>query len=220
MATTALPIKDQHNSNRSRWRQVHFTSGLVLATFVGVHLTNHLVAGISPAAHIRFMTAVRLVYRHPLVETILLAAVLLQIITGVRLARSVTWITPNAWSRLHLGSGLYLAGFLLIHVGAVITGRLLLHLDTNLYFGAAGLNAYPHQLFFIPYYSLGILAFFAHVAAIHRRKMSYHVGTASPLRQAQFMLILGLLLVFGVLYGMTNRFRGLSVPAKYAVLTP
>ena len=202
------------------WRRVQRVSGLLLATFVGVHLTNHLMAGISPAAHVAFMTATRMVYRHPVVETVLLAAVTLQMITGLRLVGSVTWVSADAWSRLRVGSGLYLALFLIIHVGAVVTGRLILHLDTNLYFGAAGLNHYPHQLFFVPYYSLAILSFLAHVAAIHRMKMNRSVANVSPLRQAQFILALGVVLAFGVLYGMTNRFRGLPVPAQYFILTP
>lgn len=206
--------------NWTRWRQVHFSSGLLLAAFVGVHLTNHALAGISPAAHIAFMKAARLVYRHPVVETVLLAAVLLQIITGLRLARSVKPAATTTWSRLHVGSGLYLALFLVIHVGAVLGGRLLLHLDTNLYFGAAGLNRYPYQLFFVPYYGVAILAFFAHVAAIHRLKMNHSVAIFSPLRQAQFILAVGVVLALGILYGMTNRFRGLPIPAPYLVLTP
>ena len=212
---TILPIEKR---NSLRWRQVHTVSGLLLALFVGIHLTNHLLAGISPAAHIAFMTVARTVYRHPVVETLLLAAVGLQIVTGIRLVRFATG--TNAWRRLQIGSGLYLALFLMIHVGAVMGGRLVLHLDTNLYFGAAGLNHYPHQLFFIPYYSLGILSFFAHVAAIHRQKMNRNVVTTPPLRQAQFILIIGGVLTVAILYAMTNRFRGLSVPASYHVLTP
>ncbi|WP_240625695.1 hypothetical protein [Spirosoma pollinicola] len=94
-----------------RVRQVHYFSGLLLATFVAVHLTNHLLAGLSPATHIAFMTATRLVYRNPVVETALLAAVTLQISTGIRLVRSVARQNSHAWSRLHIGSGLYLAFF-------------------------------------------------------------------------------------------------------------
>ena len=206
--------------NNLRWWQVHAVSGLLLALFVGIHLTNHVLAGISPATHIAFMTAARTVYRHPVVETLLLMAVVLQTITGIRLVRSATHIGTNAWHRLQIGSGLYLALFLTIHVGAVMSGRLILRLDTNLYFGAAGLNHFPHQLFFIPYYSLGILSFFAHVAAIHQQKMNRTVATIPPLRQAQFVLAVGGILTVAILYGMTNRFRGLSVPAQYNVLTP
>ena len=98
-------------STRLSWRQAHYFSGLLLATFVAIHLTNHLLAGLSPAIHIAFMTATRLVYRHPVVETALLAAVILQISTGLGLVRSVAHPAMTTWRRLHIGSGLYLAFF-------------------------------------------------------------------------------------------------------------
>ena len=203
---------------RLQWRQVHYGSGLLLATFVGVHLTNHLIAGISPAAHVAFMTTARTVYRHPIIEAALLVAVILQIVTGLGLVRSVIRASKHTWSRLHVGSGLYLALFLVIHVSSVMAGRLFWHLDTNLYFGAAGLNNYPQQLFFVPYYSLAILSFFTHVAAIHRIKMNRRLANMTPLCQAQVILVIGIVLTFGVLYGTTNRFRGLAIPAKYLLL--
>lgn len=219
MVTPTLIVEKQ--TSRSPWRQIHYLSGLLLATFVGVHLTNHLLAGISPATHIAFMTALRKIYRHPIVETALLVTVILQIITGLGLIKSVVvQKNINAWRRLHIGSGLYLALFLVIHVSAVMVGRLLWHLDTNLYFGAAGLNRYPYQLFFVPYYTLAILSFFAHVASIHYLKMNRNLATITPLRQAQFILVVGAVLTFGVLYGMTNRFQGLTIPVQYFILTP
>lgn len=213
------PTVDKQTT-RLPWRQVHYFSGLLLATFVAIHLTNHLLAGFSPATHIAFMTATRLVYRHPVVETALLAAVTLQISTGIGLVRSVSRRNSHAWSRLHIGSGLYLAFFLVIHVSVIMAGRFIWHLDTNLYFGAAGLNHYPHQLFFIPYYTLAILSFFGHVAAIHRLKMNRNLATITPSGQARFILVVGAVLAFGVLYGMTNRFTGLAVPRQYTILTP
>lgn len=203
----------------SRWRRVHFASGLVLAAFVGTHLLNHLVAGLSPAAHLEFMRLARLVYRHPVVETVLLGAVLLQIGTGLRLAKS-GGVPRDGWRRLHVGSGLYLAFFLLVHVGAVLTGRYLLRLDTNLYFGAAGINRFPYNLFFVPYYGLAMGAFFTHVAPIHQQKMRRRVAGLSVEQQARLILVLGILVTLGVFFGVTDRFRGLAIPAAYRVLTP
>lgn len=182
---------DEKRSSRVWLRRVHYVSGILLTTFVGVHLLNHLLGGISPATHIAFMAAARLVYRNPLVESALLSAVMLQIVTGLRLAKLVWQINEPAWTRLHVGSGLYLAVFLVIHVSSVMAGRLVWQLDTNFYFGVAGLNHYPQQLFFIPYYSLAILSFFAHLAAIHRVKMTQTVAAMSPLRQAQVILLWG-----------------------------
>ncbi|WP_240625696.1 hypothetical protein [Spirosoma pollinicola] len=93
-------------------------------------------------------------------------------------------------------------------------------MDTNLYFGAAGLNHYPHQLFFIPYYTLAILSFFGHVAAIHRVKMNRNLGSITPSGQVRLILVVGAVLALGVLYGMSNRFKGLAIPGQYTILTP
>lgn len=157
----------------------------LLAVFVGVHLTNHLTVLISPATHIAFMKVARLVYRNPIVESVLLTAVFLQIITGLRLVGSIWRIPKGDWGRLYVVSGLYLAFFLLIHVSAVLLGRYIFHLDTNLYFGAAGLNQFPLLLFFVPYYSLAILAFFAHMAVIHQKKMRRSVSIISVDNKAE-----------------------------------
>ena len=204
---------------RTVWRNTHFLSGLLLAVFVGVHLTNHLTVLVSPATHIAFMKAARLVYRNPLVESALLAAVFLQIITGLRLVKSVWRIPKNAWERLHVVSGLYLAFFLLIHVSAVLSGRFVFHLDTNLYFGAAGLNQFPLLLFFVPYYSLAILAFSAHVASVHQKKMRRSVSTSSVEQQSRTILTGGLLLAIAIIYGLTGGFRGLPIPPSSSLIT-
>ncbi|MBO0931679.1 hypothetical protein J2I48_11770 [Fibrella sp. HMF5036] len=208
-----------HTQSRTVWRNVHFASGLLLAVFVGTHLTNHLLVLISPAAHIAFMTAARVVYRNPLIEVVLLAAVLLQIVTGLSLVRKV-WRVPKAgWGRLHVFSGLYLAFFLVIHLTAVLSGRYIFRLDTNLYFGAAGLNQFPLLLFFVPYYSLAILAFFTHVAAVHHKKMTRRVVGLSVSRQSQLILVVGIVLTISILYGLTGGFRGLSIPPSSSLLT-
>ena len=66
-----------------------------------------------------------------------------------------------AW--LQAGSGIYLAFFIVVHVGSVLFGRAALDLNTNFYFAAAGLHVAPFQLFFAPYYFLGVVALFTHL---------------------------------------------------------
>ena len=204
---------------RTAWRRGHFISGTLLATFVGVHLINHLLVLVSPAAHIAFMEATRVVYRNPIVETVLLAAVGFQIVTGLRLVAEVRRVKKDNWSRLHVASGLYLAFFLLIHVSAVLSGRYLFHLDTNLYFGAAGLNQFPLLLFFVPYYSLAVLAFFSHVAAIHHKKMTRRVVGLSVDKQSQLVLLAGIVLTISLMYGLTGGFRGLAIPPSSSLIS-
>ncbi|MFM8911614.1 MAG: hypothetical protein ACKOE6_01695 [Flammeovirgaceae bacterium] len=173
----------------------------------------------SPQSHIDVMESLRLFYRNPFVETILLAAVLSQVISGISLFRlNRKKSAGSIFERVHLWSGLYLAFFLVIHVGAVFSGRLLLHVDTNLYFGAAGLNSFPHLLFFVPYYSLAIVSFFAHLASVHNKKMKRDLFGLQPSTQSIIVVLLGVGLAFLILYGMTNGFKGIEIPTEYKLM--
>lgn len=151
-------------------RKLHRFGAVPATIFVLAHLANHLAALGGIAAHLRFMEAARLVYRQPVVETLLLLGVVLQAGSGLRLLVS-GWKRRRGWlAWLQAGSGVYLALFLLIHVSAVLAGRALLGLDTNVHFAAAGLQAWPTSLFFVPYYFLAVLAVFAHLGCALARR--------------------------------------------------
>lgn len=171
-----------------------------------------------PETHIEWMTALRKVYRNPLFESLLLLAVLAQVISGIKLYFSKRKIANIFFVKLQIWTGLYLAFFLLMHVSAVMVGRYVLALDTNFYFGVAGLNVFPFNLFFVPYYALAIIAFFGHVAAIHSQKMKKSLGGLSPDRQAKIILYTGLALTLVILYGLTGGFTGVEIPETYNVM--
>lgn len=194
-------------------------SGIIVTVFIILHLVNHTASIFGPGVHISIMTCLRQFYRNPFAETILLTAVSIQIISGLRLFMTNREGVKTNFDRLQRGSGLYLAIFLVIHISAVSVGRILLHLDTNFYFGVAGLNSFPINLFFIPYYGLAVLSFFAHIASIHARKMKVNILGIHPLTQAKVIFVFGFLLVVIILYGLTNQFKGVSVPVEYNVLT-
>lgn len=200
-------------------KRVHYFSGLFITAFIGLHLFNHLMALGGPERHISIMESLRLVYRNPVVELILLLAVIVQVISGIRLMVKRWRKSTSFFERLQVWSGLYMAIFLLFHVTAVCVGRMVLDLDTNIYFGAAGLNAFPACLFFIPYYSLAILAFFGHVAAIHALKMKNRLGDLRAKRQGKVVLVVGIIVAVLCFYGLTNGFTGMDIPSEYGVLT-
>lgn len=199
-------------------RVIHYASGLLIAAFVVVHLFNHLVGLYGAEAHIQLMATLRKLYRNPFAETLLMGAVLVQISTGIGLWRALRHQKASNFERLHRWSGLYLAVFLAVHLSAVWGGRLVLGLDTNFYFGVAGLNTFPFNLFFVPYYTLAVLSFFAHVAAVHRQKMPYSVLGLSPEQQAFGLLVLGGFVTFLILYGLTGGFGGVAIPSEYLIL--
>lgn len=198
-------------------KRIHFVSGVVLTAFVGLHLFNHFMSLWGAESHILWMEKLRPIYRNPLAEALLLLAVVLQVITGLRAFFTKRKESRTFFQRLQLGSGLYLAFFFLIHVSAVMAGRFVLDLDTNIYFGVAGLNSFPLNLFFGPYYFLAILSFFAHLSAIHAKKMGRTILGISPKKQASFMLILGFLLAVLLFLGLTGNFRGIPIPEAYQI---
>jgi hypothetical protein len=164
------------------------------------------------------MNSLRHFYRNIFVETILLVAVFIQIISGLKLFKLNRKIATSQFEKLQIWTGLYLAIFFIIHLGAVLGGRLFLHLDTNFYFGVAGLNSFPTNLFFIPYYGLAILCFFGHIASIHYKKMKFNILKLTPRQQAEVVLFFGLIFTIMIFYGLTNHFRGVTIPNEYNII--
>ena len=164
------------------------------------------------------MQTLRPFYRNVFAEVLLLSAVAVQVISGIRLFRATRTPRRKGFARLQRWSGLYLAMFFLIHLSAVMAGRYVLNLDTNFYFGVAGLNTFPFNLFFVPYYGLAVVAFFAHVAAVHSMKMKSAVLGLTPDAQAKTILFIGILMSIVLVYGLTNGFQGVVIPESYKVL--
>ena len=199
-------------------KKIHFISGLTITVFVGLHLFNHTLSVFGADKHIEVMNTLRLFYRNILAETILLIAVLVQVISGLKLFKTNRKIATTQFEKLHIWTGLYLAIFFIIHLSAVFGGRLFLQLDTNFYFGVAGLNAFPFNLFFIPYYGLAILSFFGHIASIHNKKMKQSIFGLAPNGQSISILIFGFILTITIFYGLTNQFNGVAIPKEYNIL--
>jgi hypothetical protein len=199
-------------------KRIHYISGLTITIFIGLHLFNHFCSIFGADKHIEIMKTLRLFYRNIFIETVLLFALLVQIISGLKLFKVNRKIATSNFEKLHVWTGLYLAIFFVIHLSAVLGGRYFLHLDTNFYFGVSGLNSFPTNLFFIPYYGLAIFSFFGHIASIHSKKMKKQVFGLTPNRQATSILIFGAILTLTIFYGLTNHFKGVTIPKEYNIL--
>jgi succinate dehydrogenase/fumarate reductase cytochrome b subunit len=182
---------------------IHYCSGLLLAAFIGMHIFNHLLILHSEELHVKFMKRARKVYRQPVIESLIGLAVLLQIFSGISLLFGAWLRAKDFFSIVHVCSGLYLAFFMTVHVAAVIKGRYTLHLDTNLYYGAGVMNSWPHKLIFIPYYSLGLLSFFFHVACIHKEKMSRFISPDAAEVQGLLIMIIGIFISVAIVAKMS-----------------
>ena len=199
-------------------KKLHYFSGLTITIFVGIHLINHAWSILGAKEHIELMNILRLFYRNIFIEIILLSAVLIQIISGIKLFIVSRKNAVSRFEKVHIWSGMYLALFFIIHLSAVLGGRFILKLDTNFYFGVAGLNTFPYNLFFVPYYGLAIISFFGHIAAIHAKKMQISILGLTVQQQSGVILVFGMALTLLIFYGLTNGFSGVEIPKKYGIL--
>lgn len=199
-------------------RRIHYISGLILTLFVVMHLFNHSVSLMGADKHIEVMAYLRRFYRNIFAETILLLAVASQVYTGIQQVKVKKETHKTFFENVQVWTGVYLALFLVIHLTAVFAGRYILHLDTNFYFGVAGLNSFPTNLFFIPYYALAIISFFGHISAIHNKKMKGNIFGLSPLTQSKLIVAIGILFTIVIFYGLTNHFKGVEIPKAYSIL--
>ena len=148
-------------------KKLHRLSGVVMASFLLLHLTNHLFALGGPSLHISVMNLFRHIYRFPPIEILLLLCVLFQVISGIWLVFKKGFLRQPFYIVIQVLSGLYLSFFMIYHVRAVLLGRFQWNVDTDFYFAAGVANRYPEKLFFIPYYTLSLVCMFAHIACVH-----------------------------------------------------
>ncbi len=185
---------------------------------MALHLFNHMFSLFGANAHIEMMGSLRNVYRNIIAEIILFFAIVIQIISGIKLFLKKRKNVSTFFDKLQIWTGLYLAFFLVIHLGAVLSGRFILNLDTNFYFGVAGLNTFPFNLFFMPYYGLAIISFFGHLSAVHSTRVKKELFGIQPYKQSYGILIIGIVLTLIILYGLTNGFNGVEIPEEYDIL--
>jgi succinate dehydrogenase/fumarate reductase cytochrome b subunit len=154
--------------------KLHRTTAIALLIFVLAHLTNHPFALSSLAAHKAVQDALRVAYRNFILEPLLIAALVVQALSGVALA----WRDRHRQGFLNhaqAASGFFIAVFLCSHLMAtLVNGRALAHIETDFIFaagGRAGLLHSPGMEDLIPYYFLAPVAFFTHVGIAARRTL-------------------------------------------------
>jgi hypothetical protein len=115
-----------------RLRVAHGISASLILLFVVFHLTNHLSGLIGPDVHAAIMKAGRTIYRSTPVELLLISLLLFQIITGVTLAARWSRGAGDGFRVLQIGSGLYLASFIVTHLNSALVGaRAVRHIETD-----------------------------------------------------------------------------------------
>ncbi len=195
-------------------RTYHFLSALILGLFLVLHVINHVVGLMGQDQHVAFMDAVRPLYRNAFVEPTLLALFASQIMSGLTMVVRNWQSRRGAIAWLQAGTGLYLAAFVILHVLAVLSGRIALGLDTDFRFAAAGFHVSNWPWYFWPYYSSALFSLFAHVGcAIYWKTLQRggHLAQRTLVGMMTIGVVLGLLtsaMLAGLLYPV-------EIPASY-----
>lgn len=177
-------------------RTLHGVSALAIVLFALFHLGNHLAGLSGGAAHLQTMHALRAVYRHPLVEPVLIALVAFQIVSGTLLVWRATAIRRDAVATLQAAAGVYLLCFFGSHLSAVLRTRYLRGIDTDWRWLTADpllTDAWSARL--VPYYWLGVIALGVHVAAGLRYVLLAHGVRAAHARLAFAIVCAGAIVV-------------------------
>ena len=196
----------------------HRFSALVIGVFVLIHLFNHLLVLQGIEQHIEFMQSARVVYRHGVVEGILLFCLIFQIISGLFFVWRRRGKRSGFFDKAQAISGLYLAFFLINHVAAVMYGRYSAGLDTNIYYGIAGFHVSPFYLYFIPYYSLAVIAIFVHLACAFNWLSKDLLATPVRQKLSYTVIFAGGVLAAVLILGFNGNLGEVLIPAEYLEL--
>ncbi|MFA0811414.1 hypothetical protein [Microbulbifer epialgicus] len=197
--------------------KLHRISALLISLYVLFHLTNHVIALYGVEAHIRFMEGFRPIYRATLIEPILLLCALFQVGSGITFIVRRWGQRRGFFDHAQAISGGYLAFFLVFHVSAVLYGRLVQGLDTNFFFAAAGLQPRAYPIFFVPYYTLAVVAYFTHLACGLRWVLQKHLSTQFLNRAAGGVMTVGFILGLTIVSTFSGTYYPIALPSEYCL---
>ena len=192
----------------AKWRVAHGVSAALIACFVLFHLFNHLTGLIGGAdLHAAVMKAGRTVYRSSVVEPVLVGLLLFQILSGFLLFWRWSALKADPFRAFQIGSGLYLAMFLLAHMNsALISARAVHHIETNWAWAAglpSGLIRDGWNIRLLPHYAFGAFFVLGHLTSGARVVMLNHrVGLAFANRVWFVGLALSALIATAIIAGL------------------
>lgn len=167
----------------AKWRVTHGVAAAIILLYVAFHLTNHLLGWLGPDVHTAVMKAGRTVYRSFLIEPFFVGLMLFQVAIGVRLAWRWSALPADAYRVFQIGSGVYLAAFIITHLNsALVSARAVHHIDTNWAWASGAPVGLIHDAWsirLVPHYALGVFFVLAHLASGLRGVLIAHgVATA------------------------------------------
>ena len=150
-----------------RLRVMHGISALAILVFVAFHLSNHLFGLFGPVMHAQVMAIGRVVYRSRSVEPVFVAILLFQVASGLKLAWRWSARPLDTAGVIQVGSGAYLAAFILTHLNsAFVSARWVHHIPTDWAWATGapdGLLLDAWNIRLLPHYALGVFFVITHV---------------------------------------------------------
>ncbi|MFJ2684286.1 hypothetical protein ACIOYV_11150 [Pseudomonas sp. NPDC087342] len=175
--STDAVISEQPRTS-AHLRVAHGISGSIAALYVVFHIFNHLFGLISPEAHAAVMDIGRTVYRAKIIEPILVAVMLFQIFSGLRLVWTWSETLADRYRVFQIASGVFMSVFILGHMNSVFFyARTWLDIPTDWAFAAGlptGLIHDPWNIRLLPHYALGVFFVLAHLISGLRVVMLAH----------------------------------------------
>ncbi len=161
---SSAPARQSPALQQQAWRTFHKVNAVILVLFLFMHLATHVSGIFGIETYNAVQKALRLVYRNPVTEPIVLASISLQLLTGmVLLVRTLRQGRPRglvAWAQV-LSGGFFFV-FMAQHLFSLGMARLYFGLETNFFWPASVMSGPPYTYYFFPYYFLGVWAVMVH----------------------------------------------------------
>jgi hypothetical protein len=199
-------------------QNLHRISGIIVSLFVIAHLFNHLMAWFGIATHQQILESLRLIYRQPIIEILLISCFFFQIYSGIKLISKLRQKEHlSKYEKIQKWTGIVFGLFITQHIIATISQRILFQFDTNFYFASRVVLQSPWKFYFVPYYFVGIMAFALHVANVHEHKIKPIIGGIQS--KIHFRLILGAFFIMAliILYVFMGGRYDIVIPPQYQV---
>ncbi|RXK12760.1 hypothetical protein CP965_09300 [Halarcobacter mediterraneus] len=175
----------------------------LIVVFIFFHLLNHLFLMISINEHINFMETIRLVYRNVFIEIILILSFLFQLFITIKKLWNERQLKKTIIEKFVFFSKIYIVYFLINHIFAILIGRIIFKLDTNIYFALSGVQIKPFSYYFIIYYFFAIISLFLIVSKGKNIFLFYLIN------------ILGFIFACFLIYIFQEGFYPIKIPDEY-----
>ncbi|MGV6801259.1 MAG: hypothetical protein ACWA5L_04990 [bacterium] len=188
---------------------LHRLCAIIILLFVVAHLSGHAIAAKGIAEYHNYLGMVRLFYRHPVYEIILIVVIFIQFLSGLFLTIH-SFSRPEkrkllSWIEL-IAAGLFVV-FIIIHLTAIVVTRYYFEIETDFYWVASLMGPSKLQYYIVAFHFIGALAVLIHIAvgltylfqALNIPRLGRHLAIVF-IASGTLAVILGLLAFMGVFY--------------------